>query len=701
MKKGLILATTLAMALGVGVAVGAHQKEVAKAEAYGPSDTTWYLCHEGNSWSKNSAADHFTYSKDVGNNWEFETDNYIQLSKNEKFNIVYSWNDGAGWNTFTPNLMTDQSEETVFTVPSAADYAVAARDIKVKFFFQVYGEGATWTGLYWEEYQEPAPVSVYKYSLNGAAGVEMVAHQGSEVKSAELNFKKGDELTFTKDDVAYAVEPKEEGEYSKLYKSGNKLVFAQAYSGSVYLDTASAVLWGGKFEAGYYLAGLGGQWNPKLAMAATSGPNEEGAYYFGGINFSANTEIKSVAFPNDHSELDWANADAEKVHADEGITYTVVTEGEGAGNLKVTSAGKYGVYYNPTSGWYSLVDEEEHVYTVKVGETSYDLIPSNENEYKLNVPGDKIELVHGTAVAVYKDGNLDQTFTAKEIGNNNLKDSKILATSEGQIYLDMDAKTLFVGGLPLGGYHLLKSDAVITMTHIDDFEGFIQYMAASVTFSAGDTVKFIDTNGGGEEHEYKSPAVVWPIGIVNPAGLGDHFEVVKNELQEVQYIRCIEACSTSIYMKIKSGLDEVYFGSVPEYIEQAIKFASDFEKAMAESCSAPAGLKQSAVETAWAEAAADFAELSEDAQKELKLGDYSSQVEVREFGARYAGIYRQHGAHWDLDDFLIWKIEPNQRYYNYALETANNSTIIIVITIAAVSALAFTTLLVFKKRKQK
>jgi len=161
----------LTMVLGVGasisMAAAQSQNEVVETKAYGKDDTTWYVARSGHNWSKNDARDHLTYSEDVGNNWQFNSDQTIALAKDEQFNIVYSWNNGAGWNTFTPNLMTDQSSETVFEVPNGKDYAVAKRDIAVNFYFQIYGEGATWTGLYWS--QPTYTVTLDKQSGSGGS----------------------------------------------------------------------------------------------------------------------------------------------------------------------------------------------------------------------------------------------------------------------------------------------------------------------------------------------------------------------------------------------------------------------------------------------------------------------------------------------------------------------------------------------------
>lgn len=66
MKKGLIFATTLAMALGVGVAVGAHQNEVAEVKA--ANATTLYLDTNDLTWYGNMSRAHL-FGSGGNNGW--------------------------------------------------------------------------------------------------------------------------------------------------------------------------------------------------------------------------------------------------------------------------------------------------------------------------------------------------------------------------------------------------------------------------------------------------------------------------------------------------------------------------------------------------------------------------------------------------------------------------------------------------------
>ena len=152
--------------------------------------------------------------------------------------------------------------------------------------------------------------------------------------------------------------------------------------------------------------------------------------------------------------------------------------------------------------------------------------------------------------------------------------------------------------------------------------------------------------------------------------------------------------------------DEVYFGSVPEEVALAEEFAENFNDAMEAVCvynnkdiDPSAGLV-----TAWGLQVTAFEALDEKAQTVLKNAKADDSIkEIGDFVAKYLYIAGKYGNKLG-DDYNFLAKDPMSFALIGNLETftpSDNTTMIIVITIAAVSALAFTTLLVFKKRKQK
>ena len=322
---------------------------------------------------------------------------------------VNSWNDSSNNYLFTVDAQ-DSNHYTLTDVELAANAEIKVCDTKNDDWFDngngnvVVAEAGTYDiGFYVSvtfgdrivlNKQEPAPEPehIYKYSINGGAAVTMSRRdETTEYVSAEVTFNKGDVLTFLKDDVAYPVTPKEDGEFTKVYSLTTGVEFAEGYVGKIYLETATAQLWAGQFTPGYYLVGEFCDWNAKLGLAATLQGGEGPAYVVEDVVLEANDEIKFAQFPVEGNVLSWKNADADKVHTESEVEYEVVTTGEGAGNLNVVNAGTYDIYYNPESGWYSIEDKN---YTPD--------IPANEGYYICGLNGWRYE--NATAMTLTSEG---------------------------------------------------------------------------------------------------------------------------------------------------------------------------------------------------------------------------------------------------------------------------------------------------------
>ena len=183
----------------------------------------------------------------------------------------------------------------------------------------------------------------------------MTDNGDGQVVSQTISLEKGDALEFTKDNAAFAVAPKDDDQATKVFSRNNKLQFAEDFNGILYLNKSTAKLWAGQFTPGYYLAGVDGEWEAKLGLPAQlEGGDNPQAQVVEDVTLTANSEIKFIQVPNSGSIV-WFKADAEKIHAGEGITATrVTTQDESDGNLKIEEAGEYDIYYNPTSGWYII-----------------------------------------------------------------------------------------------------------------------------------------------------------------------------------------------------------------------------------------------------------------------------------------------------------------------------------------------------------
>ena len=360
MKKSLIFVSSFALALGVGVAVSAHQAKAQEAKAE-TSTTIYYAVNT-------------TYSV--------------------KCNVKYGTGGSDPWGTFA---MTKNGEtfggKDVYTCTFTDKWdGLATMQLQQyegdTWKSQVVPFQDTWTSpsvyngkIYdgsWKTYTpdpEPVTPSVYKYSLNGAAGLEMTVNpsDSSEYMSAELSFVVGDELTFTKDNEAFAVNPSDANLYTKVELSNNKLVFVQNYSGRLYLNVDNAVLWAGELDSGIYLNGSFSNWDVKHAAKAIQNVNEQGVYSVEGLTLAANAEVLFIEMVKGVRNPVYKNIDSEKLTINEGVDADLYNN-----NLRIKAAGTYNLYFNSTNGWYSITNPsyvpdvpEEEGYYIKGTATSW------------------------------------------------------------------------------------------------------------------------------------------------------------------------------------------------------------------------------------------------------------------------------------------------------------------------------------------
>lgn len=330
---------------------------------------------------------------------------------------------------------------------------------------------------------------------------------------------------------------------------------------------------------------------------------------------------------------------------------------------------------------------EEHVLTI--GGNDVPLTKVDANQYKAS----GVALSAGDAVTAYKIEGETVAVTSKKVANNNLSEGKVIIAdvASADIYYDVSAKTLWVSGLPAAGQHLLiNGHTAVEMHHTDPYEGYEQYASGSMTFAANDTIKVLNT---GVDDSY---AVIWcPEIVATSSKLAGKF-VYDSENHQM---KCVTGCTAAVYLKIKSGVDEVYFGDVPEYVEEAIDYANGFKSAMSGACSTAESGKQAAVEAAWALQATAYSELSTQAKEEIQKGGSSIADEVIEFSGRYVAIKEQHPT-WDLDDFLGWKPEAVPAHISDVNHNVDNTALIVIISVITLTSVSsIVVLLVIKKRK--
>ena len=349
------------------------------------------------------------------------------------------------------------------------------------------------------------------------------------------------------------------------------------------------------------------------------------------------------------------------------------------------------------------------VRTVNVGGEPYALTesasqPGGDCLLQLETPA--IDMNGGDQITYRIDGvatdfTLEAYYTNNAYYENQDVDyPKVLQCAHDQVFVKLmkdSSVVIYVGGANVvsQGYHILRnpnsmSTEITVMTHTDDYDGFTQYCSESIDFDQNETFKFVDMN-----NENALP-VVFEISKIATGGLGDKFAYDSTN----HVIKCLEDVTCAIYLKLKSGLDEIYFGSVAQYIADATAFAEGFNTAIGAVCKNDGSTVRSDLETAWAAQSTAFKALTPEAQAEVKKGSLSSVQAIKDCAAKYESVYRLRnlGSGWTLENFLEMDISPSK---HVGLAMNANNTILLVVVISSVAIIASLGLTFYFLRKRK
>lgn len=403
-----------------------------------------------------------------------------------------------------------------------------------------------------------------------------------------------------------------------------------------------------------------------------------------------------VVYAND-SRVDWQGTAGLTTNPQADLEYPIeVLEG---GNIKVTNAGNYRVSVeldNGNASYTVLALDYVASYKLMIGSNEVAMVLNSGNEYKAT----GVNLTRGQVLGFKSGSALISDSTAKVIFNNNLNSSKevLFSATNVTVYVDVVAKTIFAEGLPnVGeGYHVVKNGAsVITMTHNENPSdpSYTEWYTSVTSFAANDVLTFLDKKASGEVLP-----VEFKITTINAGGLGDKFEVTADG------IRAKQAVDTAIYLKLKSGADEVYFGEVSEAELKARQFASDFLTAINAVCD-PQGVTTDTddLADAWADQVTAFGSLIKGAQDILKAATAGDSVkEIRDFIAQYTYVLTKYGKYFDAStrDFLNKGITPNPVAENHLLFAKDTTTTIAMVTIIAVVGLTAVGSVVYLKARK-
>ena len=450
-------------------------------------------------------------------------------------------------------------------------------------------------------------------------------------------------------------------------------------------------------EDGYYLVGTMNSWtaNEDSKMSFDSQKNE----YSKEQAFVVDDEFKVVSY----SRYLGRYYGASKLEGGEGSAKDVgqiVPAGEGDSNMKVVTAGTYTPYVKAGDNnkiWISAI-EIQHTYELNVLSgainTKYNLVENPDKAGEL-MSETEIALKSGDVISYIVDSEV-VTANAKKIGNNNCWNNggktTVCLNLEDKVYVDKNEKTIFCGGLVHDKFYMSVNDAPVELKYNEEpvDPSFIEYYTTGYAFNENDVIKFVDTTSTNEN------AVVFSVLKVSESSTKG-FKVVDDKLM----CTAEGGKQTDIYVKFKSGADEVYFGDVSEDLAAAIKFAQEFNTALESVCVAQGQTVVADLQAAWQAQATSFGSLMEAAQTILKDATTEhSNLDIKAFAAKYDYVYSHYTS--ELEDYggnFVDRTPVAASPFLFGLAN-DNSTLITIVVICSVSSITLLGAILLIKRRR-
>ena len=324
------------------------------------------------------------------------------------------------------------------------------------------------------------------------------------------------------------------------------------------------------------------------------------------------------------------------------------------------------------------------------GSDTYNLVLNSGSEYMSETD---IALKAGDILSFYIDGTI-QDINPKSIGNNNCYFNDggslaVLTDVTAKVYVDFSAGTCFCGGLDFGVYGLIKNNEYVKLTQNANPSdpSYSEWSSASLNFTNGDALRFIDTTSSTDL------PTVFDVTSINEYSVSG-FEVVNGKIKYTAE----EAKDIAVYLKLKSGADEIYFGEVTEEVATAISFAKSFNNAISAICQMDGSTQHNDLSNKWHEFATTFNSLITSSQNVLKNATESyANEEIVTFIDKYNFIYQKYGTTLALENFLDKVYASNSLRIN----NINNNSMLIVMVIASITTIAAVSgLLILKKKRQ-
>ena len=326
---------------------------------------------------------------------------------------------------------------------------------------------------------------------------------------------------------------------------------------------------------------------------------------------------------------------------------------------------------------------------IRVGSTDYNLTVNPEKDYEYTTTLSSVTA--GTQLNYYEDSSLIAT-SAKAVGNNNMTSSKtvLVNATSVSVYVDINAKTIWLGGLPLGGFHMIiNGSRLVHMSDGGEYEGYTQYKSEMIAFDVNDTIQTVDCGGT------SSLPVVFTIVNIVQSGLGSNFTVDNGVL------KCTTAVSARVFMKMRTDRNEIYFGDVEEYVTKAIDFASGFNAAISAKCSSTGATNVSQLASAWSGQVTLFTKLEEESRDYLKEITGEESPILATFLEKYMYVATKYKTQLGNNyNFLSKTIPSGSNFIPMTTIQTNTSTTIIVVVVVGVAAIAAGGYFLLRKKKE-
>lgn len=448
-------------------------------------------------------------------------------------------------------------------------------------------------------------------------------------------------------------------------------------------------------ENGFFVVGDFNSWNTSTFAGAVRMSSPSEGVYTANVSLAANNRFE-VVYATD-STVDWQNWGGLKTSPAANALYPVTGQtGDSSKSVTVTNAATYNikVTFNDFKVYYEVFPveyKEGATFKLTVGSTEYTVSSVSEYTYTFN----NVSLTSGQVVSYKRNNTEVSVASAKADATNNLESSrKVVANNaSATVVVNIYDATIYTSLGVAEGYHMLRSGAITTLTHnpTPSDPSFTEYYSDAISFSANETIRFVDIKGSGE-----TLPVVFDITKINEGGLGDKFEVSGGVL------KAKVAVTSAVYLKLKSGADEVYFGVTSEAEQKAEEFAAAFNTAISNVCDDQGGTTISTLSTAWQTQKTNFGKLLTASQNILKNAtETHSVLVIREFVKKYLYVAGKYSTQLgDGYNFLNKTIPNRANIISLITNGSTTSTSLIAIIAVAVTGLAVGGYFLLRKKKE-